>query len=69
MKFKNNPNKKLYIYCRVSSSNQSENGVSLSVQSDRGREVSKMLGLTPVVIEEQGSGLKPYLEKRPLFTD
>ena len=69
MKFKNNPNKKLYIYCRVSSSNQSENGVSLSVQSDRGREVSKMLGLTPVVIEEQGSGLKPYLEKRPLFTE
>jgi len=69
IKFTNNPNKTLYIYCRVSDKSKTNDGVSLSVQSDRGREVSKILGLSPIVIEEQGSGLKPYLEERPLFTE
>ena len=61
--------KTLYIYCRVSTTKQDEDGISLDVQEERGLQVSKQLGLSSIVIKEQGSGLKPYLEERPLFTE
>ena len=38
----------MYIYCRVSTKYQDDNGVSLEVQRDRGLEVSKQLGLEPI---------------------
>ena len=69
LKFSKNPDNTLYIYSRVSSSNQSNEGVSLSVQSDRGRKISKILGFSPKVIEEQGSGLKPFSDTRPQFLE
>jgi len=69
LKFSKNPDNTLYIYSRVSSSNQSNEGVSLSVQSDRGRKISKILGILPKVIEEQGSGLKPFSDTRPQFLE
>jgi site-specific DNA recombinase len=59
---------KLYIYCRVSTSSQSDEGVSLDVQEQRGIEVSKKNNLKPISIKEQGSGLKTYTEERPLFS-
>jgi site-specific DNA recombinase len=68
----------LYIYCRVSTSGQDKNGVSLEVQEGRGLGLSKKLNLTPIVIKEQGSGMKHYIphidengkkQGRPLFTD
>ena len=36
IKFKNNPNNTLYIYCRVSTGGQEKGGVSLNVQEERG---------------------------------
>ena len=60
---------KLYIYCRVSTSSQSDEGVSLDVQEQRGIEVSKKNNLKPISIKEQGSGLKSYSEERPLFSN
>ena len=60
---------KLYIYCRVSTSSQSDEGVSLDVQEQRGIEVSIKNNLKPISIKEQGSGLKPYIEERPLFSN
>ena len=68
IKITDKPNETLYIYCRVSTTSQSEEGVSLDVQEERGLQVSKQLGLSPIVIKEQGSGLKPFREVRPLFT-
>ena len=68
VKITNKPNETLYIYCRVSTSGQDKDGVSLDVQEERGLKVSKQLGLSPIVIKEQGSGLKPFREVRPLFT-
>ena len=68
MKFSKDIDKTLYIYCRVSTTKQDEDGVSLDVQEERGLQVSKQLGFSPIVIKEQGSGLKPYIEERPLFT-
>ena len=68
-KFSDKPNKTLYIYCRVSTTKQDEDGISLDVQEENGLKVSKRLGLKPISIKEQGSGLKPYIEERPLFTD
>ena len=78
VKITNKPNKTLYIYCRVSTSGQEKDGVSLDVQEERGLQVSKQLGLSPIVIKEQGSGLKPYIphidkngkkQGRPLFSE
>ena len=60
---------KLYIYCRVSTSSQSDEGVSLDVQEQRGIEVSKKNNMKPISIKEQGSGLKSYSEERPLFSN
>ena len=67
--FTDKPNETLYIYCRVSTRGQDKDGVSLEVQEERGLEFSKKLNLTPIVIKEQGSGLKLYEEERPLFTE
>ena len=58
----------LYIYCRVSTSGQEESGTSLEVQETRGRKLSEKLNLKPIVIKEQGSGMKPYDPTRPLFS-
>ena len=69
IKFSNKPNETLYIYCRVSTSGQEKDGSSLDVQKERGLSVSKKLNLSPIVIQEQGSGIKPYLETRPLFNE
>ena len=69
IKITDKPNETLYIYCRVSTTKQDEDGISLDVQEDKGLQVSKKLGLSPIVIKEQGSGLKPYIEERPLFTN
>ena len=41
----------------------------LDVQEQRGLEFCKKLNLDPIVIKEQGSGLKPYSEVRPKFTE
>ena len=60
---------KLYIYCRVSTSSQSDEGVSLDVQEQRGIQVSNKNNLKPISIKEQGSGLKSYTEERPLFSN
>ena len=60
---------KLYIYCRVSTSSQSDEGVSLEVQEQRGIDVSKKYKLKPISIKEQGSGLKSFSEERPLFSN
>jgi site-specific DNA recombinase len=71
-------NNTLFIYCRVSTSGQEQDGSSLGIQKDRGIKLSKKMNLSPVVIQEQGSGMKPYIphtdEKgkkwgRPLFTE
>ena len=59
----------LYIYCRVSTRNQGDDGSSLEVQEKRGLKVSKLLNLKPKVIKEVGSGMKPYLETREEFTN
>ena len=78
MKLTNKPNETLYIYCRVSTSGQEKDGSSLDVQKDRGIKLSKELNLSPIVIQEQGSGMKPYIphtdengkkQGRPLFTE
>lgn len=69
MKFSKDPKKTIYIYCRVSTTGQKEDGSSLDVQKERGIKLSKKLNLSPVVIQEQGSGLKPYIEVRPKFSD
>ena len=78
IKLTNKPNETLYIYCRVSTSGQEKDGVSLDVQKDRGIKLSKELNLSPIVIKEQGSGMKPYIphtdengkkQGRPLFTE
>jgi len=69
VKFTDKPNDTLYIYCRISTRGQDKDGVSLEVQEERGLEFSKKLNLTPIVIKEQGSGLKPFEEERPLFTE
>jgi len=61
-------NKDLHIYCRVSTSGQEESGSSLDVQEQRGRKLSEKLDLKPIVIKEQGSGMKPYDPTRPLFS-
>ena len=63
IKLTNKPNETLYIYCRVSTTKQDEDGQSLNVQEERGLNVSKQLSLSPIVIKEQGSGLKPYIEE------
>ncbi len=50
----------------------------MDVQKNRGIKFSEKLGLNPIVISEQGSGLQPYIPKtnekgkpegRPLFTE
>jgi len=78
VKFSKDKDKTLYIYCRVSTSGQEKDGVSMDVQEERGLQVSKQLGLSPIVIKEQGSGLKPYIphidengkkQGRPLFSE
>jgi site-specific DNA recombinase len=69
VKITNKPNKTLYIYCRVSTTKQDEDGISLDVQKENGLKVSKRLGLKPISIKEQGSGLKPYIDERPLFSE
>ena len=61
IKLTNKPNETLYIYCRVSTSGQEKDGSSLDVQKDRGIKLSKELNLSPIVIQEQGSGMKPYI--------
>ena len=61
MKFEKKSENTLYIYCRVSTSGQEKDGVSLDVQKDRGIKLSKELNLSPIVIQEQGSGMKPYI--------
>jgi len=63
------PQRTLYIYCRVSTSGQEEKGISLDVQEMNGIEVSEKLGLNPIVIKEQGSGFKSYIEEREHFTE
>ena len=78
IKFTDKPNDTLYIYCRVSTTKQDEDCISLDVQEERGLQVSKQLSLSPIVIKEQGSGLKPYIphtdengkkQGRPLFSE
>ena len=78
IKITDKPNETLYIYCRVSTSGQEKDGSSLDVQKDRGIKLSKELNLSPIVIQEQGSGMKPYIphtdengkkQGRPLFTE
>ena len=64
----NEPNGTLTIYCRTSGT-KDKNELSLDVQESRGIQMSKKLGLEPRVIKEKGSGIKPYDEVRPLFTD
>ena len=61
IKLTNKPNETLYLYCRVSTSGQEKDGSSLDVQKDRGIKLSKELNLSPIVIQEQGSGMKPYI--------
>ena len=63
------PETTLYIYCRVSTSGQEEKGISLDVQEMNGIEVSEKLGLKPIVIKEQGSGFKGYIEEREHFSE
>ena len=76
--FNDNPENTLYVYCRVSTSGQEKDGSSLDVQKNRGIKFSEKLGLNPIVISEQGSGLQPYIPKtnekgkpegRHLFTE
>jgi DNA invertase Pin-like site-specific DNA recombinase len=69
IKITDKPKQTLYVYCRVSTTSQSEEGVSLDVQEERGLKFSKQINLSPIVIKEQGSGMKPFREVRPLFTE
>ena len=69
IKFKNNPNNTLYIYCRVSTGGQEKGGVSLDVQEERGIKFCKSIGMSPYIIKEQGSGLKPCSDERPIFSE
>ena len=69
IKISDKPQKTLYIYCRVSTTGQDKDGYSLDVQEGRGIKLSKQLNLKPIVIQEQGSGMKPYLDVRPLFSE
>jgi site-specific DNA recombinase len=62
------PQETMYVYCRVSTGGQEKDGSSLEIQKNRGIEQSKILGLKPIIIQEQGSGLKSFDESRPLFT-
>lgn len=67
------PTETMVVYCRVSTTRQGEEGNSLEVQEQRGIELSKKLGLTPIIFTEVGSGNplgdKSYLttDERPLF--
>ena len=63
------PENTLHIYCRVSTSGQEKDGISLEVQGKNGIKVSEKLGLTPIVIKEQGSGFKSYIDEREHFTE
>ena len=78
IKFNDDIENTLYVYCRVSTSGQEKDGSSLEVQKNRGVELSEKLNLNPVIMTEQGSGLQPYIPKtnekgksegRPLFTE
>ena len=69
IKISDKPQKTFYIYCRVSTTGQDKDGYSLDVQEGRGIKLSKQLNLKPIVIQEQGSGMKPYLDVRPLFSE
>ena len=69
IKISDKPQKTFYIYCRVSTTGQDKDGYSLDVQEGRGIKLSKQLNLKPIVIKEQGSGMKSYLEVRPLFSE
>ena len=69
LKFTDKPKETLYIYCRVSTSGQEKGGSSLDVQSERGVKLSKQLNLKPIVIQEQGSGMKPYIVVRTQFSE
>jgi len=67
------PTETMVVYCRVSTTRQGEEGNSLEVQEQRGIELSKKLGLTPIIFTEIGSGNplgdKSYLttNERPIF--
>jgi len=41
----------------------------LDVQEKRGMKLSKKMNLSPIVIKEQGSGLKTFVDTRPQFTE
>ena len=62
-------NNTIYVYCRVSTKSQGDDGTSLDVQEERGIKYSKKLNLKPIVIKEVGSGMKPYTEVRTQFTE
>ena len=58
----------LHIYTRVSSTNQSEKGMSLQTQRERGIEVSKQLGMNCNIWNEGGkSSFQDDLLNRPIL--
>ncbi len=58
--------KKLGIYCRVSSQIQEEDGTSIDYQIKKGNEISKKVGMKPVIFNEGGkTSWKSNINTRP----
>ena len=51
---RSDPNMTLYIYTRVSTTVQADEGMSLDIQAEIGKERAKKLGFTPKVLNEGG---------------
>ena len=59
----------LYIYLRVSSDKQFDDGFGLTNQKELGRSICKNLGMVPIILNEGSkSSHKDDLENRPLLT-
>ena len=61
--------KSLYIYLRVSSDKQYDDGFGLENQKELGQSICKNLGMVPIILNEGSkSSFKDDLENRPLLT-
>ena len=57
---------KIGIYCRVSSKSQEKDGTSIEYQLRKGREISKKIGMKPIILNEGGkTSWKSNVNTRP----
>ena len=67
---RSDPNKTLYIYTRVSTTVQADEGMSLDIQAEIGKERATKLGFTPKVLNEGGvSSNHEGIDKRKVLSE